>query len=47
MHVKELGVPGALELTPQPHRDDRGVFLEWFRAETFAGRPLEPLVRTR
>ncbi len=36
MHVKELGVPGAFELTPQLHRDDRGVFLEWFRAETFA-----------
>jgi dTDP-4-dehydrorhamnose 3,5-epimerase len=36
MHVKELAVPGAFELTPQQHRDDRGVFLEWFHAETFA-----------
>jgi dTDP-4-dehydrorhamnose 3,5-epimerase len=37
MHVKELAVPGAVELTPQLHHDERGVFLEWFRAETFAG----------
>jgi dTDP-4-dehydrorhamnose 3,5-epimerase len=33
--VRELSVPGALELTPVQHRDDRGVFLEWFREDDF------------
>ncbi len=36
MQVKELAVPGVFEVTPQQHRDERGVFLEWFRGETFA-----------
>lgn len=31
MQVRELAVPGALELTPRQFGDDRGVFLEWFR----------------
>jgi dTDP-4-dehydrorhamnose 3,5-epimerase len=30
--VRELAVPGALEITPVQHRDERGVFLEWFKA---------------
>ena len=35
MDVRELTVPGAWELTPQQHADDRGVFLEWFRSDEF------------
>jgi dTDP-4-dehydrorhamnose 3,5-epimerase len=33
--VRELSVPGALEITPVQHTDDRGVFLEWFRQDEF------------
>jgi dTDP-4-dehydrorhamnose 3,5-epimerase len=33
--VRELSVPGALEMTPVQHGDDRGVFLEWFREDEF------------
>ncbi len=43
MQIRELTVPGALEVTPAQHRDDRGVFLEWFAAPAFAeavGHPL-------
>ena len=43
MQVRELAVPGAWELTPRQHGDPRGVFLEWFKAETLAeltGHPL-------
>jgi dTDP-4-dehydrorhamnose 3,5-epimerase len=36
MQVRELSVPGAFEITPVQHGDDRGVFLEWFKAEPFA-----------
>lgn len=32
MDVRELAVPGAWELTPRQHGDERGVFLEWFTA---------------
>ncbi|MDQ6934529.1 MAG: dTDP-4-dehydrorhamnose 3,5-epimerase [Actinomycetota bacterium] len=35
MNVRELLVPGALEVTPVQHGDDRGVFLEWFREDAF------------
>ena len=35
MDVKELGIEGAWEITPQIHGDDRGAFLEWFRADRF------------
>lgn len=28
-------MPGALEVTPAQHGDDRGVFLEWFREDRF------------
>ena len=31
MLIRELGVPDAYEITPVQHRDDRGVFLEWYR----------------
>ena len=35
MQIRELAVVGAFEVTPQVHGDDRGVFLEWFRADRF------------
>ncbi|MDX6233255.1 MAG: dTDP-4-dehydrorhamnose 3,5-epimerase [Nocardioidaceae bacterium] len=35
MLVRELSIPGALEITPVQHDDDRGVFLEWFREDAF------------
>ena len=35
MEVRELKVPGALEITPRQFADDRGVFLEWFRNPAF------------
>ena len=31
MQIRELSVPDAYEITPIQHRDDRGVFLEWYR----------------
>ncbi|WP_166980701.1 dTDP-4-dehydrorhamnose 3,5-epimerase family protein [Paramicrobacterium fandaimingii] len=33
MHIRELAVPDSFEITPLQHGDDRGVFLEWFRAD--------------
>lgn len=42
MQTRPLRIDGAVEFTPVQHSDDRGVFLEWFKAETFAaatGRP--------
>jgi len=33
MEVRELSVPDAFEFTPLQHPDDRGVFLEWFKAD--------------
>ena len=35
MQVRELRVPGAFEITPVQHGDDRGVFLEWFKDGVF------------
>ena len=35
VQVRPLAIGGAFELTPTQHRDDRGLFLEWFRAPTF------------
>ena len=31
MQIRELAVPDAYEITTQQFRDDRGVFLEWYR----------------
>jgi dTDP-4-dehydrorhamnose 3,5-epimerase len=31
VQLRELSVPDAYEVTPVQHRDDRGVFLEWYR----------------
>lgn len=36
MGVRELHVPGAFELTPVQHGDERGVFLEWLRQDVLA-----------
>jgi dTDP-4-dehydrorhamnose 3,5-epimerase len=33
--IEETKIPGAFAVTPQQHRDDRGVFLEWFRSDAF------------
>ncbi|MFI5782565.1 dTDP-4-dehydrorhamnose 3,5-epimerase family protein [Nocardia sp. NPDC051570] len=35
MRIRELTIPGAWEVTPQLHADDRGVFHESFRAAAF------------
>ena len=43
MRIRELAVPGAWEITPVQHRDDRGIFLEWYRIDQFEqhlGHPL-------
>ena len=40
MEVRELAVPGAWEITPRQHVDDRGLFFEWFTDpgfQAFAG----------
>lgn len=44
MNARELTVPGAWELTPRQHVDERGVFLEWFTASALreaTGRDLD------
>ena len=44
MEVRPLAIEGAWEVTPRQFRDDRGVFLESFRADTLAehiGHPLQ------
>jgi dTDP-4-dehydrorhamnose 3,5-epimerase len=33
--IEETKIRGAFTFTPQQHRDDRGVFLEWFRSDRF------------
>jgi dTDP-4-dehydrorhamnose 3,5-epimerase len=43
METRELSVPGAFEVIPRQFADDRGVFLEWFRADRFAERTGHPL----
>jgi dTDP-4-dehydrorhamnose 3,5-epimerase len=35
MQLTELVVPGAFEITPEQHSDDRGVFFEWFHSDSF------------
>lgn len=37
MKARELTVPGAWEITPSLHGDDRGVFFEWFTDAAFRG----------
>ncbi|GAA2079971.1 dTDP-4-dehydrorhamnose 3,5-epimerase [Pseudolysinimonas kribbensis] len=36
MQIRELSIPDAYEITPVQHRDDRGVFLEWYRFDRLA-----------
>lgn len=36
MDVRELSIPGALELTPRQHADQRGVLFEYYRAALLA-----------
>jgi dTDP-4-dehydrorhamnose 3,5-epimerase len=43
VQVRELSIPGALEITPRQYHDDRGTFLEWFRADMFAAAVGHPL----
>jgi dTDP-4-dehydrorhamnose 3,5-epimerase len=31
VQIRELSIPGAFEVTPVQHRDERGIFLEWYR----------------
>ena len=31
MQIRELSIPDAFEIIPRQFRDDRGVFLEWYR----------------
>ena len=33
MQIRELDIPDSYELTPRQFGDDRGVFLEWYRAD--------------
>lgn len=43
MHIRELNIPGAFEVTPRQRGDARGLFLEWYRADRLAeavGHPL-------
>jgi dTDP-4-dehydrorhamnose 3,5-epimerase len=44
VQIRELSIPDALEITPRQFRDDRGVFLEWYRFDQLAetiGHPLD------
>jgi dTDP-4-dehydrorhamnose 3,5-epimerase len=36
VEIRELPIAGAFEVTPRVHGDERGAFLEWFRADRFA-----------
>jgi dTDP-4-dehydrorhamnose 3,5-epimerase len=40
--IRELGIEGAFEVTPQQHGDPRGLFLEWFKAEPFVAATGHP-----
>jgi dTDP-4-dehydrorhamnose 3,5-epimerase len=44
VQIRELSIPGAFEVTPVQWRDDRGVFLEWYRFDLLSevvGHPLD------
>ena len=44
MQIRELSIPGAYEVTPVQWRDERGVFLEWYRFDRLSevvGHPLD------
>jgi dTDP-4-dehydrorhamnose 3,5-epimerase len=44
MQVRELAISGAWEFTPRVFGDDRGAFLEWFKAAEFEQAVGHPLV---
>ena len=44
VHVRELQIPHAFEVTPVVHSDDRGDFLEWYRFEPVEDALGHPLV---
>jgi epimerase EvaD len=49
MRIRELSVEGALEITPEVSRDDRGLFVSPFQATPFlkaTGRPLFTVAQT-
>ncbi|MEV6694557.1 dTDP-4-dehydrorhamnose 3,5-epimerase family protein [Micromonospora sp. NPDC051196] len=49
MRIRELAVAGALEFTPTPLHDDRGLFVSPFQETAFrraTGRPLFPVAQT-
>jgi dTDP-4-dehydrorhamnose 3,5-epimerase len=44
VQIRELSIPGAFEVTPVQWRDERGVFLEWYRFDLLSevvGHPLD------
>jgi dTDP-4-dehydrorhamnose 3,5-epimerase len=44
VQIRELSIPDAYEVTPSIHRDDRGLFFEWYRfdrLEEVIGHPLD------
>ena len=43
MQVRELAISGAWEFTPRVFGDDRGAFLEWFKAAEFEAAVGHPL----
>jgi dTDP-4-dehydrorhamnose 3,5-epimerase len=43
MKARPLAISGAWEFTPVAHRDGRGVFLEWYRADVLADAVGHPL----
>ncbi|NYF58884.1 dTDP-4-dehydrorhamnose 3,5-epimerase family protein [Micromonospora purpureochromogenes] len=43
MKIRQLGIEGAWEISPQQHGDPRGLFMEWYRFDRLAeavGNPL-------
>jgi dTDP-4-dehydrorhamnose 3,5-epimerase len=47
MQSRPLAVDGAWEFTPKAFGDDRGVFLEWFKADVFLDTVGHPLTVTQ
>jgi len=43
MQARPLRISGAVEFTPRQHGDNRGLFLEWFRADQLAAAIGHPL----
>jgi dTDP-4-dehydrorhamnose 3,5-epimerase len=43
MKIRELGIEGAWEITPQQHGDPRGLFMEWYRFDHLAAEVGHPL----